>query len=60
MTDPKTTVSQAIAREAKEAARGDRDARQDIGRIVVRRAARVASPAGLAALFPALKAAKKR
>lgn len=60
MNDPKTTVAKALAREAREAARGDRDARQDIARIVVRRAALAASPAGLAALFPALKAAKKR
>jgi hypothetical protein len=52
-------MNQACAREAKEAERGRRDARQDIARIQVRRAAQAASPAGLVALFPGLKMGKK-
>lgn len=52
-------MNQACAREAKAAERGRRDARQAISRVVVQRAALAASPAGLAALFPDLKAVKK-
>lgn len=51
-------VNAALAREAKEAQRGERDARQDIARIVRRQAMKAASPAGLAALFPGLKKGK--
>lgn len=47
-------VNAALRREAKEAARGDRDARKAISELAVKAATRTASRAGLAALFPGL------
>lgn len=48
-------VNAALKRQAQEAARGERDARNAISTRAVKAAARTATPAGLLAIFPALK-----
>jgi len=52
---PVEAVQQALDRERKAARRGERDAQKHIEQMQRKRAARVASPAGLVGIFPGLK-----